>query len=64
MFKALKNSGLGYRQLSTLLAHLNLPPVSAAMLKGRSPEVGTAIDDLAIESTIDALEEEVRLTKE
>ena len=34
------------------------------MLKVRSPEVGTAIHDLAIESTIDALDEEVRLTKE
>lgn len=63
-FEALKNTGIGERQLNALLAHLNIPPVSVTMLQDRDKEVGNALEEVATESTVKSLDEELHLVKE
>lgn len=59
LFLAAVNADIGERQLNTLLADLNIPPVSHTTLLARQKKVGVAFKEMAKESTEKALHEEI-----
>ncbi|XP_061186114.1 uncharacterized protein LOC133195733 [Saccostrea echinata] len=59
---AVQHTGIGYDQISGILAELNVPPVSRTLLSSRQEEVGSATESVATETIQEALEQEVLTT--
>ncbi|XP_071144059.1 uncharacterized protein [Mytilus edulis] len=56
---ALVHSGLGERQANSFLSELNIPAFSYKLVSARLREVGNVVEEVAKESTNEALEKEL-----
>lgn len=56
---AVQHTGIGFDQISGILAELNMPPISRTLLSSRQVEIGKATECIASLSMQEALEEEV-----
>uniref|UniRef100_A0A8W8JFW7 Exonuclease domain-containing protein n=1 Tax=Magallana gigas TaxID=29159 RepID=A0A8W8JFW7_MAGGI len=59
---AVQHTGIGFDQISGILAELNMPPISRTLLSSRQVEIGKATECIASLSMQEALEEEVMAT--
>ncbi|XP_062588881.1 uncharacterized protein LOC134250534 isoform X2 [Saccostrea cucullata] len=57
-----QHTGIGFDQISGILAELNMPPISRTLLSSRQEEIGKATESVASLSLQQALEEEVLAT--
>lgn len=62
-FSAMVHSGIGERQVNSLLSTLNIPAVCHKTLSRRQKEIGAAVNYVAQDSTERALKEEIDLTE-
>lgn len=62
-FSAMVHSGIGERQVNSLLSTLNIPAVCHKTLSRRQKEIGAAVNFVAQDSTERALKEEIDLTE-
>lgn len=62
-FTAMVHSGIGKRQINSLLSTLNIPAVCHKTLPRREKEIGAAVNFVAQDSTERALKEEIDLTE-
>lgn len=59
---AVQHTGIGFDQISGILAELNMPPISRTVLSRRQEEIGKATECVASLSMQEALDEEVLAT--
>lgn len=57
------HAGVGADQINTILASLNIPPVSYQTIADQQTEAGKVIEEVAMSSTNEWLQEEVRLSQ-
>ena len=58
----MQHTGIGYNQISGILAELNIPPISKTLLRARQKEVGACMEFVAESSIQEALAVEVSAT--
>ncbi|XP_060596804.1 uncharacterized protein LOC132750778 [Ruditapes philippinarum] len=58
---AMAHSGVGVRQINSILSALNIPPVNHSLLVRRQNEAGQALEDVAKARTEKYLQQEVNL---
>lgn len=56
------HAGLGETQINSVLAAMNVPPVSHSMLDQRQREAGLAVENVAEQSINESLQKEVEAT--